>query len=345
MTISLDKINPEFRNAVDLFFFSNRTDIDLSNFKNLIFSSKEHLSYLLIGFSRAVDIFFLESDIVWYHKLQKLYALNNKNICKHISSTIDNNFLTLLKKKSNIDVNYDNEYVQFIQLCKVKFGKNHDLSDIKLKLSELPNYVSLPKVIEIVNYLIPYVYRTMEDFTSIIIAKITTSTKNLDLLLYLDSQGIKYDKKILISLAENLLFERALLSRNILAFFSLLNQDFILSHLKTVYSPAAKERIIEIFKEADYRDIDGNHLTNIKNIIKLDPELINDVQIIYADKLYARDTGHVRANADKLIRLLQIIPESSAKKILSYLSSKNKISDIKYIVKSFPNLQKLSMFI
>lgn len=345
MKIDLQKLNPDFRNAIDLFFFSNRIDIDLSAFKGIIASSDLHLFYLLNSFSKSIEVFWIDAENIWYNKFQALYNLNNKTISKYISSTIEKNMFALLKNKQNINLNYDNEYIQFIQLCKIKQQRKHDLTNIKQQLTDLPNYIKIDKTIEIINNFIPYVFKDIKEFIDIIINRITYSIKNLDLLKQLDFYGITYDKSMLVSLSKSLLLDRTIYYKNIDVIFALLNEDFILQEIKKQYSNSYKNRIIEIFREADYQQIDDKHLTNIKNIIKLDPELINDIQIIYADKLYARNTGHIKSNADKLIRLLKNIPESNAKKMLSYLSTKHKLSDIKYMMESFPELQKLSVFV
>jgi hypothetical protein len=73
--------------------------------------------------------------------------------------------------------------------------------------------------------------------------------------------------------------------------------------------------------------------------------VVDELAIIYADKLYQRRTSHKKSNADRLIRLLKSVPQITPKKILAYLSSRNQVPDIKYILSAFPDLRKLAAFV
>jgi hypothetical protein len=42
---------------------------------------------------------------------------------------------------------------------------------------------------------------------------------------------------------------------------------------------------------------------------------------------------------------MKTFPQISPKKILAYLSSQNKMTDIKYMLLAFPNLRKLAAFV
>jgi hypothetical protein len=71
----------------------------------------------------------------------------------------------------------------------------------------------------------------------------------------------------------------------------------------------------------------------------------DELAVMYADELYSRGSGHKRANADRLIRLLKTVPQVSQKRMLVYLSSNNRMGDIKYILSAFPELKKLAAFV
>ena len=149
----------------------------------------------------------------------------------------------------------------------------------------------------------------------------------------------------MVQLALEILSERARSIKNILAFFSLINDPSLLDAIKSEYTHSHKERLLDLLSSCDYSILEEYHLRNIKNLIALDKTIADDVAIIYANKLYARRVSHKRANVDRLIRLLNTFPEISQKKILAYLSSTNKMVDIKHVITMFPNLRKLAVFV
>jgi len=125
----------------------------------------------------------------------------------------------------------------------------------------------------------------------------------------------------------------------------LINDSLILSQLKSDYTSNNRLSLMDFLSNCDYRILEDFHLRNIRNIISLDETIADELSIIYINKLYARRVSHKRANADRIVRLLNTFPEISPKNILAHLSSNNKMYDIKYMILAFPNLRKLAAFI
>lgn len=342
----LDKVNSKFREQVDLLFFSDRMDLDLSNFKSLLKENYDaHFTYVWDRFKKSSEIAWEIGSEFWNNRLSFLFSLNEKTISKYIEEYLEKRMFALIRSKHELNIKYDIEYLQFLELCKIKHYKKETLLSVKNYLTEMPAYIKLDKLINIVNAFIPYVFSDIDEFTQILIKKIIVSSRNFDLLMELESQGVKFNKKPIVQLAKDILNEKKATIKHRRAFFTLINNQYILFNLKKEYSSYHKENLIYLIESCDYEIIEEFHLRNIINVIKLDPTITDDVATIYADKLYARNAGHKRSNADRLIKLLKRVPEISPKRILVYLSSNNKMSDIKYILESFPELKKLSAFV
>ncbi len=344
--IQLDKLHPRFRQLTDLLFFSDRQDIQISEYKYLLKSRYiEHFAYLYNRFTRCTDIFWENGEQFWFHRLNFLLSLNDKKINESIEEHLTKRMSNLVRSKCKINLLFDIEYLQFLQLCKVKKFREEDLSHIKKYLTEFTSYVQTEKLIDIINTFIPAVFENFAEYTDIISRKIIQSSKNLEFLQALKYSNITFDKLSLFKLATDILIERAPNVKNRRAFLALINDLEILNNLKQGYQPWYRDKIINLLKECDYREIEENHLINIKNLIQLDETLADDISIIYVCKLFKRKTNHKRANADRILKLLKICPQISPKKILAFLSSQNKISDIKYILNDFPTLKKLAAFV
>lgn len=346
MINSLDKINPRFRQLTDLFLFSDRKDLNLTEFHKLLHSNySDHFNYLLEKFRKSTDIFWEEGADFWYSRLSFLLALNDKLITKNIEAHLEKRVVQLIRFKYEISVDYDIEYMQYLQFCRVKFARNENLNFIKNFLIDLPPHVKFEKLICLVKTFIPIVFKDLEDYAQHIIRKITQSSNHFLVLLALEQYGVVIDKKPIIDLALQIIVDRSSSEKNRRTLFTILSDKSLLNLLQDRYKKEYKSQLLGLINECDYREIEEHHLKNIKNLIELDSSIADELAVIYADKLFSRNTGHKRANADRLIRLINQVPQISSKKILAHLSCRNKMSDIKHILSAFPDLKKLAAFV
>lgn len=339
-----ENLNPKFRNLTDLLFYSDRMDLDLSEYKLLYKENRTtHSAYLLNLIKRTADIFWEDNDSFWSNRLTFLFSLNEKHISEDVSSFFEKRMFNLIRFNLNINAKYDVEFQQFLAYCKVKLRKNEDLNTIKEQLLALPSSTSATQLMQIIPHFIPLFFKDINEYIDHIIKKIPQSARNFELLRELESLGLSFNKQPIISLAKDLLLERVYNDKNRRALFSLLHDSVVFSSLKELQAP--KNRLIDLLNAADYKEIEDRHFSNIKHLLELDPSLGEDVANIYASKLYARGGGHKKANADRLIRLLKMFPQIQPKKVLAFLSSNNKIIDIKYMLSAFPDLRKLAAFV
>lgn len=352
MSFQLDKINPKFRELTDLLLFSDRLDLDLSKFKELLKENyNQHSDYLWDRFQRSLEISWENGASFWSSRLHFLLSLNDKALAKRIETLLEKRMFDTVRMKHDIDIRYDIEYLQFIEFCKIKYDRKESLVSVKNYLTEMPSHMRSDKLISIVNSFVPTVFSTIDEYVEIMSKKITTSARNYDLLIALESQGVPFNKEPIITLAKELLTQRERKSKNNRAFFILLNDTDVRQALKEAYAvhpnvpPLYREKLISVVKSSEFTLIEECHLRNLKNIIDLDASLADDLTVLYADKLYARGSKHKHANADRLIRLLKAIPQISQRKMLVYLSNNNKMADIKYILSAFPELKKLAAFV
>lgn len=346
MTLSLEKINPKFRNLTDLLFFSDRMDLDLSEFKALLKENYDaHYQYLWDRYSKSARIFWEDGPKFWADRLTFLLSLNDKNLSKHLEEHLEKRMFETVRAKHDLNIQYDIEYLQFLEYCKIKHARQESLLSVRSYFTEMPSTLHADKLIKIVEAFIPIVFANIDEYVGVITKKITTSARNFDFLLSLESKGVVFNKAPVIDLVKSIIIERVHNDKNRRAFFAIIKDNGIRQALKNDYQPPYKDKILALLKACDYQMIEENHLINIKNIIDLDPSLADDLAVIYADSLYQRSTGHKKANADRLIRVLRTFPQISPKKILAYLSNNNKMNDIKYVLTSFPELKKLAVFV
>lgn len=346
MNIKLDRVNSKFRQLVDLLFYSDRMDLDLSGFRSLLKENYDiHFEYLWDRFKKCSEIAWEDGEAFWSHRLLFLISLNERTLSKNIEEYLEKRFISLIRIKHEPDTHYDIEYLQFLELCKIKHARCEDLSSVRNYLTEMPAHLPLSKLITVTETFIPTVFKDMNEFAQVIVKKITHSSRSFDLLVALEAQGIAFEKAPIARLAKELLIERKHSDKNRRAFFTLINNKDIFFLLKKEYLPKYRSNLLSLLEACDYKMIEEFHLRNVFNVVALDSTIADELAIIYADRLYNRVAGHKKANADRLIRLLKSTPQMSPKKILAYLSSNNKMSDIKYMLSAFPELKKLAAFV
>lgn len=346
MAIHLNKIHPKFRELTDLLFFTDRMDLDLSEYKGLLKENYEfHFSYVWDRFTKSAEISWENGEQFWAHRLSFLLDLNEKTLSKYIEEFLEKRMFNLIRSKDNAHIIYDIEYLQFIEYCKVKRARQESLITVKGYLTELPSHMNFDKLITVVNSFIPIVFSDINEYTEAISKKITNIARSFDLLVCLEQQGIKFDKQPIVKLAMEIIMDRSHTDKKRRAFFTILNNATIRSKLKEEYNSSYRDKLISLLNSCDYQFLQEHHLRNIINIVDLDRTVADDLGVLYTDKLYTRNTSHKKSNADKIIRLLKAVPQIAPKKILVYLSSNNKMSDIKYVLSSFPDLKKLAAFV
>jgi len=339
-----ENLNPKFRNLTDLLFYSDRMDLDLSEYKSLYKENRvDHAAYILNVFKRAVDIFWEDNQSFWINRLTFFFSFNEKQISEEMSSFLEKRIFNLFKFKLDINPKYDIEFQQFLAYCTVKLQRNEELNLVKEHLLSLPSSTSATRLMQIVPHFVPLFFKDINEYTDCIIKKITQSARNFELLRELEGLGLSFNKQPIISLAKDLLLERVYNDKNRRALFALLHDNTILASLKTIQVPNA--RLISLLSASDFKEIEDRHFSNVKHLLELDSSLGDELVNIYASKLYARGTGHRKANADRLIRLLRMFPQISPKKVLAFLSAHNKMIDIKYMLSAFPELRKLAAFV
>jgi hypothetical protein len=343
---SFEKVNTRFRQLADQFCFSDRLDLDLSDFKSLLRENFDvHYWYFLDRLQKCTDIFWENGDQFWFNRFSFLFSLNEKNLIKNLEEYLKNRMFQIVKDKKYIDIRYDIEYLQFVEFCKVKHLRSENLLEIKNYLIDLPSQTKFEKHITLVQSFTPFLFKNLNDYAEHLTAKITNSTRNFDFLLFLEQKDVPLDRLPIAKLAYDLITERTHSDKNCLAFFYLISDKKIRDLLKEKYCILCKRKLISLLEYCDYYILDAHHFRNISNLLDLDDTLADDIVRVYAEKIYDRDIVNKTANINKLIKLAKICPQVSPRKILAFLSSNNKVPDIKYIVSAFPDLKKLAAFV
>lgn len=346
MKIIFEKLDSKFRELTDLLFFSDRMDLDLSDYKSLLQKNQEmNLEYLKSRFCKSTDIFWQNGALFWNNRLSFLFSLNDKGLTSFISKYLEKKLLQLIKFKYDLSIEYDLELIQFLEFCKVKRARNESLNFVKKHFINMPSYTRVDKMIKLVNVFIPALYNDINEYIYLITRKLSSSTRNFDFLEALEKNGLVFDKSPIIDLAIEILNEKLYGMKYRRAFMFAINDPIVLQQVKLKYNSSLRANLLDLFYECNFREMEDHHLRNFKNLIKLDPLIVEEITTTYANTLYSRPVMHKRANVDRLVKLIKYIPEVKAKSILVYLSSHNQINDVKYLISSFPELSKLALFI
>jgi hypothetical protein len=341
--LALDKVDPQFRILADKLFFTDRTDLDVSDFKTLFESKEAHYGYLWDRFTRSAEIFW--DDAFWTNRLDILLSLQSKRLETEVGAFLLSRFRRLIDWRTNPTPKVDSDFIRFVAWTKVRVLRKEDVMPIREFFVNLVHSMKVGRITSIIQHFIPHLFQDMNEYLELLGKSISQSARNFEVLQQLEKQGIPIDRGPIFKLAKNLLLKRALNRPNRRSFFALMDDTSVMVHLKLEYKPEHRDRLIDFIKACDFKEIEEYHLRNVKNLLELDSSITEELFGIYADKLYARGTGYQGANVKRLIRLCKTFPALSPKKVLVYLSNQGKMADIKHLLSSFPDLKTLIPFI
>lgn len=341
--LALDKVDSQFRILTDKLFFTDRTDLDVSEFKTLFESKDYHYNYLWDRFTRSVEIFWDEA--FWSHRLDLLSSLQSKRLESEIGSFLLTRFKRLIDTRMNPTPQIDGEFIQFVAWTKVRVARKEDVMSIREFFVGLIHSMQVGRITGIIQHFTPHLFTTLNEYLELLGKKISESARSFEVLQELEKQGIPIDRAPIFKLSQNLLLKRALNRPNRRSLFALMNDSHIVAHLKSEYKPEHRDRLVDFIKACDFKEIEEYHLRNVKNLLELDISIAEELFSVYADRLYARGTGYQGANVKRLIRLCKTFPAFSPKKVLVYLSTHSRMADIKHLLSAFPELKTLIPFV
>lgn len=339
----LDRVDPKFRQITDLLFFTDRTDIDTSGFLELLRGNQDNHRYLWDRINRCFEIYWDQS--FWENRFDLILSLEDKKLETDIDTLVNNRFHNFIRSYHSPDPKVYNQYIHMIAWAKAKAARKENIQPIKSLLYGLPHAMSVTRLTDVLSHFIPHIIPSMNEFVSHLSKELGNSPRSFQVLKSLESQGMTVDKAPMFKTASNLLFKRVPNRPNRRSFFGMLEDKEVMDHLKSNYKAEHRGRLVALIEHCDYKEIEENHLRNIKNLLELDSSVAEELLATYADRLYARYTGHKGANVKRLIRVCKTFPQFSPKKVLAYLSNNNKMSDIKFMLSAFPDLKKLAVFV
>ena len=341
--IQLDKIDPQFRLLADQLFFTDRTDLDVSNLSSFLDGKEAHYDYLWNRFSRGSEIFWNED--FWVNRFELLLSLNIKRIETDIENLLLARFKNLLMSNPSANSKQHNPYIHFIAWAKAKAAKKENITPIKELLLGLPHYTQASKILSVVRNFIPFIFQSEDEYIAELSVEVGQSARSFEIIKQLESQGIPVDKAPLFKTARNLLFKRVPNRPNRRSFFAMIDDPTIMAHLKSEYKPEHRVRLVNLVQACEFKEIEEYHLRNIKNLLRLDDSIADELFTTYATSLYGRGFGYKKANVQRLIRVCKNYPQFSPKKVLVWLSNQNRMADIKHLVAAFPDLKVLVPFL
>lgn len=341
--IQFDKIDPQFRTLTDQLFFTDRTDLDTSKLSVLFDNKDAHFDYLWDRFTRSSEIYWDEA--FWINRFELLLSLNVKRIETNIETLLLNKFKNLLMSNPSANAKLHNPYIHFIAWSKARVARKENVTPIKELLLSLPYFTQASKILSVVRTFIPHIFQSEDEYIAALSVQVGQSARSFEIIKQLESQGISVDKSSLFKQARNLLFKRVPNRPNKRSFFAMIEDPAIMAHLKSEYKPEHRDRLLNLIKSCDFKEIEEYHLRNIKNLLQLDASIADELFTTYAVSLYGRGYGYKKANVQRLIRVCKNYPQFSPKKVLVWLTNQNRMADIKYLVSAFPELKVLIPFI
>ncbi len=335
-------LNSEFKNKTDLLFFSNRLDLDLSNYKSLFELDSRNADYLLDRFFKGLEIFWDNLDVIWFQRFSIILSLSSPAITRTVERWVSKRMCALLRKK--IEVKQSSiEFIQYLELCKVKWNRKDSLSEARNYLLELPDSIKPEQVILVIQSFIPYVFKDINEYIAYLCKRVIYSTRNLIILKELRSKGFNFNIELLKNRLDLILDSDACIKMS-KAFVALLYEEEIVLYLKSK-PDLDLPKIMDLLDYCSFKELEENNYYIFETLSKLDSEFISHLLEEYINALMSRGNKHLKSNANKIAKLTRTVPIFLAKDTFRYLVSINQLNYVKALTIHFPEFKGLIPFI
>lgn len=342
MIPNFEKVDQKFKLLTDLLLFSSN-DINADEYKQLfLLNNDENFKYFWDRFVKSLNISFDSKH--WNSRFSFLFSLKIKKINHEIKSLLERRVRTLLGFKLKPDPKYDNEFLQFLELCRVL--PNESLNSFKKYFISFSAQTQNDKYVYLLNKLIPFVFLSIDEFIQDFCKRKYIDILSYEKILNFNKLGISFDKKPLIKYSKFMLENCSFDHNSRTTFYQMISDPEVFDGLKLEYdSSKNRKNLLFFIKRISFYESERWNYKNIKNIIELDPSIVDEVVAHYAQMVYDAGYNHKMASVDKLISLINFVPQISIKNILLWMSKSGHTGDIKYIISKFPEFKGLSMFV
>lgn len=313
---------------------------------------------------------FYESSNILYKVLDEASSyseLDYDNLIKIIYSLKENLIVNWLQRNIIWSTyrslkNYENKEIHNFQASKaakalLKIKKDKPLrSQIVTTMIGLLNNkrTTIERFFDLVDYLTPYLCKNRDEIVAYVFKQSHKNNAFFSASLKLRHLASDSDKETSYKKIEQVLLNRTNNSNNRKVVLSAMNNDWFVDGMKNTNDPRVIERLGQFLVKSELRDIELNNFAAVKQLQELEKtcnsgsldEIISKIQDRYIAYVYRRSYGHMRSNRRKLINFLETIQGASPKKALYALTKINNSSsksDVSFLIKKFPELEKLTM--
>jgi hypothetical protein len=341
--MGFEKVDPKFRELTDLLLFSNRTDLDFSNYKALLKQSTAlHIRYIIHVLENSSKIYWDNAEDLWYYRSNVLLSLNINSLTLKLANVASSGINYIFFKKNN-KLNYDYiEVKQFLGICRALKNNKKGLFSFREDFAMIVSSTKFEDLFNIIKLIVPVVFDSVEDYIDLISGKIVKSNRNIDFLLYLEKYNYSFDRDLIVNLFFDILENRNYTSKNIKALFAIMGDPKSLSQISARFNDVHKRKFLNYLKASSKFYLNKK---NVSNILLLHNSMSDDVADVFVGLICDSLGSNTNANTNKLISLIKDHPELSAKKMLLCISKLEEKKYIKSFVKAFPELKAISLFI
>jgi len=346
MATNNEKINSKFRQLTDLLFCTDRKDLDLAEFGELLNNcDSNHINYFLSRFDKATSISWDDNPGYWLHRFCFILSSKNKKIKKHVCSQTENRFQYFIERASNVKDNLS--VMQFVQICCARKHLGLPLEKEKKYLLGLSNLLVASRTIEVCQLFIPVIWRSKRHLIDNIVFRLPKLSHAVSLLEYLRKNGYYLDNKKIAKMAIDSCVRHEISPIKSSLFFNLLNNREVFLEFKNMYTEDLRSTLYKKIEKLGTTALTYNlvGLSILEMAIDIDPELSKPLTELYITHLYSRYVRHNRANVDRLVKLIKKIDTINPKIVLVCLTKLNKHKDIKKLIEVYPELKKLALFV
>lgn len=346
MTSKNEKISSRFRQLTDLLFYTDRKDLDLAEFGQLLNNCGANYSnYFITSFEKSTNIAWENIVDYWFYRFCFILSLENKKIKKAVLTQVENRFFYFIERAYDLKINLS--IIQYVQLCRARKHLGLSLEKEKKYLLGLSNFLVPQRSVDVCELFIPIIWRNKKHLIENIISRFSKLHHVDSMLLYLRDNNYKLNDKKIARKAIDLCIRGKETQASSILFFNMLNDENVFEAFKSMYTDELRQKLYKKVENLEISSLThGSNGFNIVSVVSsIDPELIDPLTELYVSYTYSRYIRHKKSNVDRIIKFIKTVDGVNPKVVLVCMSKLNKNKDIKKVLEAYPELKKLALFV
>lgn len=274
-----------------------------------------------------------------------LFAFKNQAINNSIAYSVNRKMYHAVRwSEKNANIEFDK--IDQVSAAKIFYTMKAPSRKEKINLAKmLAELYYVNRSNKIIKYFTPEVYSSTNELVTTIYTAASSSAHMFANAMVMLNIASEKNKKTIYDKIKNLILKRKISYNNAPILVAALKDEWILNQVKNDFDDSMRSRIVLYLNKMGYKNLENEDFLLCKNLLKLSPDMVDEIQKSYIGSIMGRRVGFCGTNKVKITKFLTQIPGTNPKQAFLQIHNSNKKLDTTFLYKKFPELKKLAVLV